>query len=153
MGRGEEVTGAERLERARKAVRDAAEEYEFEYARSSGALTAALEALTGCVLLTPAEQERVRAALLRHYDADPEVLALVSPQDSEGDPVEVHPAQSHAERQPELNGPSGSPTSPSEAHDESCWIACPHPTPPEFEFDAPGEGDPPHDPPLNEEGC
>jgi hypothetical protein len=29
-----------------------------------------------------------------------------------GDPVEVHPAQSLAERQSELNDPSGSPTSP-----------------------------------------
>jgi hypothetical protein len=31
---------------------------------------------------------------------------------SGGDPVEVHPAQSLAERQSVLNGPSGSPTSP-----------------------------------------
>lgn len=33
---------------------------------------------------------------------------------SEGDPVEVHPPDSRAESQAGLNGPSGSPTSPSE---------------------------------------
>jgi hypothetical protein len=51
---------------------------------------------------------------------------------SGGDPAVVHPSQSHGERQAELNGPSGSPTSPPEpdwklrvAEETLAWIADP----------------------------
>jgi hypothetical protein len=88
---------------------------------------------------TMAELERVTAAL-REIE-DPSYVGNYSPEkvvsiyrtwahnalrtDLGGDPVEVHPAQSLAERQSELNDPSGSPTSPPKR--DAAIAACPTP--------------------------